>query len=320
MTNQSTEQARLFQILFPYAYEQNEKARSEGFRFVHYTTADAAMKILRSKEVWMRKSLCMNDFLEVQYGLTRLSNTYSQTDTGKRLQAGLNALFPDIAAEVESLFNGWAPHFQTDTYFACLSEHEPTEDTFGRLSMWRAYDQGVGVALVLNNSVFVTPATGFGAYSSPVAYLDDNRFQKEMDRIVGNIQEEGPFLKELGREKVRDAVFHAFRSASVCTKHPGFAEEREWRIIYCPKLERSAYIQPSLEVINGVPQPVCKIPLKNFPEVGLDASVPNLLDHVIIGPSQFPWALAEAFHQLLIEAEVPNPDTKIRVSDIPLRR
>ena len=321
MANQiAPEQERLAQILFPYSYERNKEARAGGLRFVHYTTADAAMKILRSKEVWMRKSSCMSDFLEVQYGLQRLYRTYGQTETGKRFQGALNRMFPGISAEIEELFNSWTPHFQINTYFTCVSEHDPKEDTFGRLSMWRAYDQGVGVALVLNNSVFLNPADGFGAYSSPVAYLDDPGFERELDRVVENIEGESDFLKQRGREALKASIFHVLRSASLCTKHPGFAEEREWRIIYCPTLEKSSYLVSDIQVIGGVTQPIFKIPLHDIPEVGLFASVPALLDHIIIGPSQYPLAISEAFQQLLTEAGVPEPEKKIRISDIPLRR
>ncbi len=321
MANQVTpEQEQMARILYPYAYERNIIARAPGFQFVHYTTADAAKKILQSGEVWMRKSSCMSDFSEVQYGLERLRRTYANTDTGKRLQICLNKLFPELTREIEALFNEWIPHFQIDTYFTCVSEHDAKEDGFGRLSMWRAYDQGVGVALVLNNSPFVYPADGFGAYSSPVAYLDDHDFESQFNRVVANIEAGADFLKDRGRDTIKASVFHMLRSATLCTKHPGFAEEKEWRIIYSPTLEKSNYIKTNVEVVNCVPQPVCKIPLKDFPEIGLFASPAKLLDHIIIGPSQFPLVLAEAFQQLLREAGVSEPEKKIRVSDIPIRR
>ena len=59
---------RAHQLFFPYAIAQQERIRKEGTRFVHYTNAQAAMNILRTQEVWMRESSCMNDFMEVQHG------------------------------------------------------------------------------------------------------------------------------------------------------------------------------------------------------------------------------------------------------------
>jgi hypothetical protein len=73
-------------------------------------------------------------------------------------------------------------------------------------------------------------------------------------------------------------------------------------------------------VIRGVPQPVYKIPLQNITEINLVAAIPELFDRIIIGPTQYPLALGEAFQELLTEAGVKDPENKICISDIPLRR
>ena len=321
MTNQiSPDQERLARILFPYAYERNLSARQQSTRFAHYTSAEAAMSILRSKEVWMRKSSCMNDFLEVQYGLARLYRAYGQSEAGKSFKATLNKIFQGITTDIETLFDSWAPHFQANTYFTCLSEHENKEDTFGRLSMWRAYGQATGVALIVNNAVFLNPSDGFGAYSTPVAYLNDQEFEKQFRQVAENINKEADFIKTEGREAVTARIFHMLRFASLSTKHPGFAEEKEWRIVYCPTLESSQYLIKDIQVFGGIPQTIYKIPLRDISEVGLVASIPNLINRIIIGPTQYPLALAEAFHDLLAEAQVPEPGSRICVSDIPLRQ
>lgn len=317
------EQERLLRIFHPYALEQHLRAVSQRIRFVHYTSADTAMSISRSKEVWMRKSSCMNDFLEVQYGLDRLYRAYGRTNAGAKFKSILNSLFDGVTKDIEKLFDSWTPHFQTNTYLACLSEHDEREDTFGRLSMWRAYGETAGVALVLNNRAFLTPTPpdgGLRAYTSPVAYLDDGQFETEVGRIANNIADNADLLKTMGREAVTTRVFNMFRFAVLCTKHPGFAEEREWRIIYSPTVEESPYITKEIVVVKGVPQPIYKIPLKDIPEIGLTAAIPTLLDRIIIGPTQYPWALKEAFVELLLEAGVKDPASKVCVSDIPLRR
>jgi hypothetical protein len=110
------------------------------------------------------------------------------------------------------------------------------------------------------------------------------------------------------------------RFAALCTKHPGFAEEKEWRVVYCPALEQSPYLMKDIAIVRGVPQPIYKIPFKDIPEAGFAGAIPAMLSRIIIGPTQYPLALAEAFVELLAEAGVTEPDTKVRVSDIPLRR
>ena len=241
-THVPLEDERLARIFYPYSREQYARAASRGTRFVHYTKAAVAMRILQTKEMWMRKSSCMNDYLEVRYGIDRLYNTYNNTATGNSFKAALNQIFPGITSDIEKLFNGWIPHFQTNTYFTCVSEHRDEEDAFGRLSMWRAYGQSTGVALVLNNAILLAPAPGLNIYSSPVAYMNNEDFEREVGRIVENINGEAEFVRSRGREEITNRVFNTLRYAAVCTKHPGFIEELEWRVIYCPTLEESSYL------------------------------------------------------------------------------
>ena len=76
----------------------------------------------------------------------------------------------------------------------------------------------------------------------------------------------------------------------LCTKHPGFHEEKEWQVIYSPKFERSEYLKDDLQVIRGTPQPIVEIPLKNIPQEGFfGAAIPEILDRIIIGPQNTLW-------------------------------
>ena len=189
------EEERFAQILFPSSYERFLDVRTQGTRFVHYTSAAVARSILHTKEVWMRKSSCMTDYSEVEYGLARLVNAYGRTKAGENFKSALNNMFDGITTEIENFFNPWIEHFKSDTYLTCVSEHNEAEDSYGRLSMWRAYGGRNGVALVLNNSAFVNPAPGLGAYSSAVAYLDDSAFERELAIVSENVEREGNFLK-----------------------------------------------------------------------------------------------------------------------------
>jgi hypothetical protein len=80
-------------------------------------------------------------------------------------------------------------------------------------------------------------------------------------------------------------------------------------------------LRRDVEVVRGIPQPVYKIPLKNIPEEGFTgATIPELLDRVIIGPTDHSFAAYEAFVSLLNEAGVENANTKVFTSHIPLRQ
>lgn len=139
--------------------------------------------------------------------------------------------------------------------------------------------------------------------------------------LLQNVRREAEFVEGLGRETVIGYVFEAFRAAMLCTKHPGFAEEREWRIIYSPTYARSERIGTEIVSVGGSPQPVCKLPLKNVPEEDLiGAEIPELVERIIIGPSKYPGVIAEVFFELLKAADVPDAGKRIAISHIPLRK
>jgi hypothetical protein len=317
------DQQRLHQIFHPFAAVQQANVLAKRTRFVYYTRAETAMSILKNKQIWMRKSKCMNDFTEVQYGLQRLTDVYLTSEAGKKFQSVLDRLFDGMRSEIEQLIDKCRIHLLMDTYITCVSEHRDEEDTLGRLSMWRAYGGMNGVALVMNGAPFqaTEPSDVLKIYGSPVAYLNPQKFTEKFGEVVKNIENAGDFLKHQNREEIKARIFRMLAFAAVCTKHPGFAEEVEWRVIHCPWWESSAYLKKEIEVVQGVPQPVFKIPLKDIPEAGLfGITIPALINRIIVGPTRDPFAILEAFADLLAKADVEQPFGKICVSDIPLRQ
>jgi hypothetical protein len=314
---------RLWKIFFPFAAEREDLAASRKTRFAYYTRAETATSILKTRRIWMRKSMCMNDFMEVQHGLQCLASTVYRTDVGKRFAVVLDQLFEGLWSETEKLLNDCTWHLRTDTYFTCVSEHKVEEDTLGRLSMWRAYGGTNGVALVMNNAPFQAqaPSDVLKIYASPVAYFDAERFEEKFGEAVTNIEKEADLVRQQNREDVKARIFRVLAFAAVCTKHPGFAEELEWRVIHFPWWESSDHMTKEIEVVQGVPQPVYKIPLEDIPEKGLwGITIPALFDRIIIGPTRDPLAMREAFAELLAKAGVEQPYNKIFLSNIPLRQ
>lgn len=311
---------RITQIFFPYTEQKLNGVRTGNRRFVYYTTADTASNILKNKQIWLRNTSAMTDYREVEHGFDCLNAAYKE-EPGKVFNASLDACFPGLAEEVKTLFNGWLPNIRRDTYIVCFSEHLEEEDQHGRLSMWRAYGGSTGIALVLNNTVMLSKSNALNIFSSPVSYWDSTRFAAEFMKIAQNMYQETEFIKSLGRETVLSLTFNMFLFAAVCTKHPGFHEEQEWRAIASPTLYPPNHVTSSIEVVRGIPQTVLKLDLFNEPEkdlVGL--AIPDLINSVIIGPCEFPGITYDAFVRLLKEANVPEPEKKIIISDIPLRQ
>jgi hypothetical protein len=132
------EDLRLREIFRPYAVRKYKDMLLRSGRFVHYTTAEVAVSIIKNKAVWMRKSITMNDFMEIEHGLNCLAASYN-SDPGSKFKDILERLHPGFCKVLEERFNSWIPTFKHDTYLACVSEHLDGEDRLGRLSMWRAY-------------------------------------------------------------------------------------------------------------------------------------------------------------------------------------
>src|SRR6266436_91102 len=245
----SEQQMRLFAIFFPHASKRSFAALNSGQRFVYYTSAETAMHILRGNEVWMRKSSLMNDYREIEHGLDCLISAYK--NNLPRLQAVFDGMFPGFCQRLEALFNGWLPNFRADTYITCVSEHNASEDQHGRLSMWRAYGGVAGVAIVFHGGPFLRPSDALKAHTSPVAYLNDERFNREFTTLIESVESNRDFVQSLDDQIVLSNIFSAFRYAVLCTKHPGFHEEREWRIIYSPSFQKSDRVVSSVVSING---------------------------------------------------------------------
>lgn len=316
MVRQLTDQeANFFQIFHGYAAGKMNTIELAGGRFVHYTTAENAAKMFAKPYLWLRNSQTMNDFSEIHHGKKVLFETYAGP-VGKRFQDAINSLFPDISKEIEKRFDQSLFEFEHDTYLASLSEHDDTEDRYGRLSMWRAYGN---VAMVLNRGVFLRPSDAIRAYTSPVAYMDQPEFEAEFLVMTEKVERETEFLSQFDREMIIGVIFQMFRYAVLCTKHPAFKEEREWRIIYSPSYQ-SPMIEKAIETIRGVPQLVYKIPLVDVPGDLEGAAPAGLVNRVIIGPTQFGAAMYDGLLQGMNGAGIPDAAAKLWISGVPLRQ
>ena len=307
------------EVFFPHASARTREVMARGGRFAYYTTAETAFNILRSRQVWLRNAMLMNDFSEIGHGMQCLRAALDG-EAGAAFTTALETCFPDLRAEVEQMFTEYVPRIQLDTYLACVSEHLPSEDRRGRLSMWRAYGGSTGVALVVNGQALFGNSQATSVFSSPVLYADPAEFVTEFSRVATRIRENAERLRALGREAVRAMVFHMLRFAVLGVKHPGFAEEFEWRIIASPSITGRKRLESELVVLNGVPQEVLKLPLENAPEEGLvGMDIPSLVERIIVGPCAFPHVTSLAFIELLGTLGVSDPVARVVVADMPLR-
>jgi hypothetical protein len=322
LTNEQLATAeRLLTILYPYARQRRWEISRQNGRFVHYTSAENALKIVRDRCIWMRSTTCMSDYREVAHGYDAINRHFEDLKNRDTFGTAVNQCFPELADEVLGNLARSRQLAQLQTYTTSISEHDGREDTHGRLSMWRAFgNSSARVAIVIRLDLTIGKNVALGAELSPVAYFTDAELWVELNKIVQNISENLDFLRGIGRQLFLEQLNVMFASAGICLKHEAFHEEREWRVIHAPQRHSGEHIKSSIEVIGGLPQRIYKIPLRSEPEIGLTGlSADELIDRIIIGPTQYPAAMFDAFVSALAEAGVRQPESRVRISQIPVR-
>src|SRR5262245_66657040 len=90
---------QLESIFTPYEREKRDSIVGTPHRFVHYTSAEAALNIIRTKQIWMRNTTCMSDYREVQHGFEILEKVFFNDSTLKAFTDALDTCSPNCAKE-----------------------------------------------------------------------------------------------------------------------------------------------------------------------------------------------------------------------------
>jgi len=321
---------QLESIFMPQAKRQREQAYASlkeagvtdgQLRFVHYTSAEAALNIIRTKRLWMRNTTCMTDYREVLHGFDILNKFFSDKSKTDAFVAALDACVHGAAREALELFRTRWNDVRFTTYVTSISEHDQDENRHGRLSMWRAFGgSAVRVAIVIKVPRLSQGSLALSLLFSPVAYLSEDEVHALIQEVIKNIEANCDFLRTVDRDAVVQTVFYMLVAAVTCLKHEGFREEREWRALYLPKLRPSALMESSTEVVSGIPQLVYKMPLDASVSPALaDLDFSRIFDRLIIGPSSYPVVLFEAFTRELANAGIPPTPEQVWNSNIPIR-
>jgi hypothetical protein len=312
---------RLGDIFMPYAARQRRTLQENMTRFVHYTSAEAALSIIGSKRLWMRNAKCMSDYSEVEHGFQIFNSFFSDESKQKAFAEELDVCFRGATMEAIALFNQWWTDLRFNTYIASISEHDTKEDSHGRLSMWRAFGGNAArVAMVFRVPLYSPGAFALNIVFSPVAYLTETQAHAVVYEVIANVRTNREFLRSVDRSLVVGTVVAMLMAGVVSLKHEGFREEREWRVIYSPKRVPSALMESSTEIIGGIPQIIYKIPLDvTVSETLGELDLVRMFDRLIIGPTQYQLAMGEAFGAALTKAGVGDAERRVFASTIPIR-
>ena len=315
-------------VFFPYAWERLCKLQISGAKLVHYCSAETALSIIQKKRVWMRNASMMNDYSEIQYGLHHFFQCWNSPEISNRLQNVLKTLGDDCYEDLSGRVSNLSEYIKNRFYITCLCEQFHADEdnrasliSCGRLSMWRAYGGQTNVALILNTDVFSSDSAAISAFSTPVLYGGPIELCEEFKRLCDTLESNLDYLKDLGSIQVVSYLINAFVFSVISLKHPGFSEEREWRVVFIEDINNKSRIICDIESICGTPQKIYKIPLEDLPGEGLTGmKVASLVHEVLIGPVNHSEIVEDAITLALDKAGMLDAKSKVRRSTIPFRR
>lgn len=328
----------LLKILSQSKHRRIKTLLESGRKFAHYTTAENALNILSGRSLWMRNAAVMNDHSEIEHG-RGIFDRLLEDPLGDRLWAALDQAHSGISNTIRSWYYHAAHTARDQTHIMSLCEHEP-HDYLGRLSMWRAYGGSrASVALVLNPKVVFDPSIRFNLRAAPVLYGDHANVAFELTQVVDNLEASTAAIAAIDADMVAHVVTEVLHQALLSTKHRGFEEEREWRILALGRdLGENGPVKPEIRTIGGIPQIVRIIPLHGHGsdrpanKINMMDAMDNdtvtflpqlawgqLIDRIIVGPSLFPEMVKTAIEAQLRKDGVGRWDQLVTLSEIPLR-
>src|SRR5438309_11062492 len=90
---------RLMSIFYPYSLRKRKEIVDRNGRFVHYTSAENALSIIRNKCIWMRNTTCMSDYREVHHGYDALRKYFAESGKREAFLSAVNGCAEGIGEE-----------------------------------------------------------------------------------------------------------------------------------------------------------------------------------------------------------------------------
>ncbi|MFY9288465.1 MAG: DUF2971 domain-containing protein [Alphaproteobacteria bacterium] len=286
----------------------------------HYTSIPIMEQIFKNNEIWMSNPLFMNDHEEVKFVVIQSEQFVREsTDIDQALQSDVRR--SNFQHHFNQYFLKFANDQILDTYIFCLSEHDP-KDFDGVLSMWRAYgSSGNGAAIVFDSNSFEA-REGSPLMISKIHY---GTKEDRMDWVKNLILKFSKVLNEIPDDKLFLAAFALFERIkifSLFTKHKGFEEENEWRIVYNIGRDNLGLLEGMLsyDIRSDNVQPKLKLKVTEIPWLKTQpVSLEPYVDRVILGPSQSELIVQATVQRMFKLLKIEKMMPKVYASKIPLR-
>lgn len=287
----------------------------------HYTSVPVLEAILRNDELWFSNPLFMNDIEEIRFGFNEGVKLFL---TSQEIEKACKKPSLEILRE---RFSEYCAQFSNDhvldTYVFCLSEHK-RENLDGILSMWRGYGgNGNGAAIVIDASKIPS------SIDSPliIAKVHYKSYDERLEWIKQRITQFAQLLAtyNLPDEKLHVAAlafFHRLKLAAIFSKHSGFDEEKEWRVVYMKDRDNEKHLEHMLDYSIGSRgvEPKLKLKITEFlDKIGIKFSLEDATHSIILGPSISSPIQKMMIGKMLDRIKKPGLKERVISSTIPFR-
>ena len=286
----------------------------------HYTSMAALKAIVEGDKIWFSNPLHMNDWEELVFGMTEGRNIFRDNEE-IRTACKTPSVHEKLVGYLDAFLGDYDRTHLLDTYVFCLSEHD-SDRTDGLLSMWRGYgDSGNGAAIVFNSAVVeVNEDSPFIVAKVEYASVNQRReWLKRKATVVGNTIRDLE-LDDNALMEVADLWMERTKQFALFCKHDGFADEKEWRVVYLSERDRKGDFRSMIGVemtANGL-EP--KLRLEVRPGLLGNLSLEGAIERIILGPTVSEVMVERTTKRMLELAGKGTLSERVVVSTIPLRR
>lgn len=181
----------------------------------HYTTLQGCLGILESKSLWASDARCLNDTLELAYGIDLICDELLKQHVESKERSRLEL-------EVRNLRS-----HPRNVYIASFSTERD------QLGQWSAYAGNSGLNIGLRFGKLATQFRKNHAVMGPVVY-DLEHQKKLVSDLIAELLRRYRSTGDggVGEQWLSIAVNFSVNAMTLAAymKHPKFAEEKEWRV------------------------------------------------------------------------------------------
>ncbi|KVX93101.1 hypothetical protein WL09_03420 [Burkholderia ubonensis] len=264
----------------------------------------------------------MNDFEELTFGIWHSRAKFRESES-IRLALKTPERYEAFRGHLEGIYEQFESGLAFDVYIACFSEHNPG-DNDGLLSMWRGYGANAsGVALIFNTAAFNEIPTSplkiakitYGTAEERLGWID--QILEKFAQLVAtkSVPDDGLFL-------CAAHLFERLLALSIFTKHSGFKEEKEWRVIYSKHFDVANLLTGMLGyfINGGTVEPKLKFKIAPIDGAAGDGvTLEQLVVKIILGPRSASARSKMALQRMLQMLGAPALAERVVTSSTPYR-